>query len=173
MNRTNDIIVRPAIESDLDLLYDLNQASVPEVGSVTHPEFTQLVAELADVVLVASDGDSAIGFVLCMVEGTDYGSLNYQWFAQRNDAFAYVDRVAVAHSARGLGVGGLLYDAVVDLYAGQRPVLTAEVNLQPPNPGSLKFHRRHGFVEIGERWEDDRSKGVVYLARSLSASISK
>ena len=173
MNGTNEIVVRPALERDIARLYDMNQASVPGVGSVSSQAFTQLVKELADVVLVASDGDSPVGFVLCMVEGTDYGSPNYKWLAQHYDSFAYVDRVAVAVTARGLGIGGLLYDAIVDHYAGRRPVLTAEVNLEPPNPGSLKFHRRHGFVDVGERWDDDRSKGVVYLARPLSMSTSK
>ena len=168
MNDTGDIVVRRAVEADIERLYEMNQASVPGVGSVSGQAFKQLVMELGDIVLVASDDDGPLGFVLCMVEGTDYGSLNYKWLAQRYDSFAYVDRVAVDESARGLGIGGLLYNAIADHYAGLRSVLTAEVNLEPPNPGSLKFHRRHGFADVGERWDDDGRKGVVYLARSLS-----
>ena len=103
-----------------------------------------------------------------MIEGCGYASLNYRWISERYSSFAYVDRVAVAEAARGLGVGGLLYDNVMQHYTGTRPVLMAEVNLQPPNPGSLRFHERNGFTAIGERWEHDRSKGVVYLERALT-----
>ena len=61
----------------------------------------------------------------------------------------------------------MLYDAVAKRFAGERAVLLAEVNLAPPNPGSLRFHKRHGFREIGERWEIEDEKGVVYLERGL------
>ena len=64
-------------------------------------------------------------------------------------------------------MGSLLYEKAADHYAGERPVLMAEINLEPPNPGSLKFHKRHDFIEVGERWEDERSKGVVYVERAL------
>ena len=102
-----------------------------------------------------------------MVEGNRYDSKNYAWVMDNYVSFAYVDRVAVSEAARGLGVGGMLYEKAFQHYQGERPVVLAEVNLEPPNPGSLKFHQRHGFVEVGQRWEDDRSKGVVYLERSL------
>ena len=163
-----EIVIRPGQPSDLDTLHIINQAAVPGVGSVARADFARLVTDRADKLLVAVRGDKPLGFVLCMVEGNGHSSLNYQWISKRYASFAYVDRVAVAEDARSFGVGGLLYDAVIRHYRGNRPVLTAEVNLEPPNPGSLRFHERNGFTAVGERWEDDRSKGVVYLERGLS-----
>ena len=102
-----------------------------------------------------------------MLEGLGYESLNYRWLSERYDRFAYIDRIAVAEAARGRRIGEALYTAAIEAFAGNRPVLLAEVNLEPPNPGSLRFHKRLGFREVGERWEADRSKGVVYLERTL------
>ena len=161
------IIVRPVEANDLDVLHQINEASTPGVGSVSLERLTKLVFELADVVLVAVKDGQPIGFALLMVEGNRYDSRNYAWVMDSYVSFAYVDRVAVSERARGLGVGGLLYEKAIEHYDGKRPVLMAEVNLEPPNPGSLKFHKRHGFIEVGERWEDGNSKGVVYLERSL------
>lgn len=164
----NAIDVRFFKATDVDTLYEINEAAVPGVGSVTHDAFDRLVFDLADVVLVAINDGEPVGFVLCMVEGADYASLNYKWIAQRYPAFAYVDRVAVAEVARGLGVGGKLYQAAFRHYDGVRTVVTAEVNLEPPNPGSIRFHERCGFVSVGERWDDGGGKGVVYMERRLT-----
>lgn len=164
------IVVRPIEASDVNTLYAINEASTPGVGSVSRERFTKLVFDYADIVLVAVKDDEPIGFALLMVEGNGYDSQNYNWVMNNYVTFAYVDRIAVSDKARGLGVGSLLYEKAADHYAGKRPVLMAEINLEPPNPGSLKFHKRHDFIEVGERWEKDRSKGVVYVERALPVS---
>jgi predicted GNAT superfamily acetyltransferase len=166
----DDIVVRLCELQDIAVLHEINEAAVPGVGSVSRTAFDELVAQAAAVFVVGRRGTPGglgrpFGFALCMTEGLAYSSLNYQWLAQRYDRFAYVDRVAVAPEGRGRGLGALLYDAVVAHFEGRRPVLLAEVNLAPPNPGSVRFHERHGFAPIGERWSDGRQKGVVYMAR--------
>jgi hypothetical protein len=45
-------------------------------------------------------------------------------------------------------------------------VLTCEVNLRPPNEGSLRFHRRLGFREVG-RQETPYGALVTLLALDL------
>ena len=164
------IVVRPIEASDVNTLYAINEASTPGVGSVSRERFTKLVFDYADIVLVAVKDDEPIGFALLMVEGNGYDSQNYNWVMNNYVTFAYVDRIAVSDKARGLGVGSLLYEKAADHFAGERPVLMAEINLEPPNPGSLKFHKRHDFIEVGERWEKDRSKGVVFVERVLPFS---
>ena len=53
---------------------------------------------------------------------------------------------------RGGGIGRRLYESVEDWARGQGcRWLAAEINLEPPNPGSLEFHRRMGFVPIGQQ----------------------
>jgi predicted GNAT superfamily acetyltransferase len=86
-----------------------------------------------------------------------------RWVAERYPTFAYIDRVAIAPNHRSAGIGARLYDAVVARLSCQRTDLLCEVNLAPPNPGSVRFHERYGFRAVGERWTDDRTKGVVFL----------
>ena len=162
-----DITVRESRAEDLDALHLINEESVPGVGTLTRDRLEALVADSAATLVAVDAHGKPTGFVLVMLEGLDYESLNYRWLSERYDRFAYVDRIAVAEAARGRRIGEALYAAAIEAFAGNRPVLLAEVNLEPPNPGSLRFHKRLGFREVGERWEADRSKGVVYLERTL------
>jgi predicted GNAT superfamily acetyltransferase len=103
-------------------------------------------ADRADVVDV--DGEVA-GFVLTFAPGTAYDSQNYRWHARRfGDAFYYLDRVVVAPAHRGTGVAHEVYDLLeqVALPYGR---MVLEVNLDPPNEPSLRFHRRRGYAEVG------------------------
>lgn len=162
------MLIRDWKPGDLPALHAINEASVPGVGTLTREASDKLIIEASAATLVAELDGKPAGFVLCMFEGLDYGSLNYKWLSERYATFAYVDRVAVAAERRGRRIGEALYAAVYDRLAGVRDVLTAEVNLAPPNPGSLRFHKRQGFVEVGERWEIEGEKGVVYLEKRLS-----
>ena len=159
--------IRRFSREDLDALHLINEASVPGVGTLTRDRLAALVADSAATLVAVDTHEKPTGFVLVMLEGLGYESLNYRWLSERYDRFAYVDRIAVAEAARGRRIGEALYAAAIEAFAGHRPFLLAEVNLEPPNPGSLRFHKRLGFREVGERWEADRSKGVVYLERTL------
>jgi predicted GNAT superfamily acetyltransferase len=94
----------------------------------------------------------------------DYGSLNYAWFGERYDDFAYLDRVAVAQAHRNKGIGGLLYREVERRATARW--FTLEVNVRPMNEGSLRFHARLGFVEVGQR-ETDYGTRVSLMAKEL------
>ncbi len=162
-----NVSVRDWQASDLPALHDINERAVPGVGTLTRPAFDTLVREASAATLVAEADGMIAGFVLCMLDGLDYQSLNYRWLSERFEQFAYIDRIAVAAEMRGRSIGEALYQAAFTRFAGKRDTMLAEVNLAPPNPGSLRFHKRHGFEEVGERWEADRQKGVVYLKRPL------
>ena len=161
------MIIRDWCDADLAALHAINEAAVPGVGSVERAAFDRLVRDVSAATLVAEVDRQPSGFVLCMLEGLDYASLNYKWISSNYDRFAYIDRVAVAQDRRGQRIGEALYEAVVGRFSGMRDILLAEVNLAPPNPGSLRFHKTHGFHECGERWEIEGEKGVVYLRRDL------
>ena len=94
-------------------------------------------------------------------------SPNFDWFAARLADFVYIDRVVVAAAAHGQGLGKALYERLFDeaRVAGFRRI-TCEVNLDPPNPGSLAFHDRMGFVAMGETMLAN-GKTVRYFARSV------
>ncbi|MGI9525365.1 MAG: GNAT family N-acetyltransferase [Hyphomicrobiaceae bacterium] len=167
MPNTRQILIRDARPADGTALHAINEAAVPGVNSVSDESLSRLVRECADLALVAECANCLTGFAICMREGIEYDSPNYRWLLHRYAKFVYIDRIAVAPESRGGNVGQQLYESIIGHYEGRVPVLLAEVSLAPSNPGSLRFHHRHGFRPIGERWDSDGDKGVVFLERPL------
>jgi predicted GNAT superfamily acetyltransferase len=114
-----------------------------------------------------------LGLVITITPGNDYDSENYRWFEQRGGEFLYVDRIVVAEGMRGRGLGQILYERVfAEAELAGLTEVTCEVNLDPPNPGSLAFHDRLGFVQIGEQVTKGGSVRVALLsAPVVSASL--
>ncbi len=107
-------------------------------------------------------------FLLAFDEKPADISPNFDWFAARYADFVYIDRVVVAASAHGQGLGKALYERLFDeaKAAGFRRI-ACEVNLDPPNPGSLAFHERMGFEVVGEA-RLENGKTVRYFARTVA-----
>lgn len=148
----------------------MNNLAVPAVNELSEQEFAELmaIAHLVETVVDDSDPDIALGFVVIFTAGSDYASENYRWFEARGGDFLYVDRIVVGQGSRGRGLGQVLYDRVFTeaRLAGLADV-TCEVNLDPPNPGSLAFHDRLGFAQVGELV----TKGGSVTVALLSASV--
>ncbi len=156
---------------DLDAIAELNRGALPAVSSLDRHRL-EWFAEVATAFLVARGhdeaGDTVAGFLIGLGPGLDYPSDNYRWFSSHYDDFVYVDRIVVAPGHRDAGLGTRLYDTFAE--HGRRrgcPVMLAEVNIEPPNEGSLRFHRRHGFVAVGELDTENGTKRVVLLERRL------
>lgn len=164
------IALRAAIADDLDELVRLNNLAVPAVSPADHDHMRALVAMSAAAWVVDDPAEAGLAaFVLLFEPGSDYESPNYRWFVDRFDRFLYVDRVVVAEGHRGDGLGGRLYDAVAaEAVRRGAERVTAEVNLEPPNPGSSRFHRRHGFDAVGvQRFGEEYA--VEMLARPVGS----
>jgi uncharacterized protein len=103
-------------------------------------------------------------FLIVLDATADYQSINYQWFRDRYRDFLYIDRIAVDSRFHRGGLGRALYQ---DLFAEVRrrdvARICAEVNLQPPNPGSIAFHRAMGFVEVGELEHPGEKKVAMFV----------
>ncbi len=149
-------------------MVQLNDAASPAVP-VTAPDDMARLIELASLALVAVDGDGEVrGFVVALDPGAAYESENYRYFEERGTAHVYVDRIVVDGSARGSGIGRLLYDAVFDRARSTgRAEVTCEVNLEPPNPESLAFHERLGFARVAEQ----STKGGTIRVALLAAPV--
>ncbi len=156
--------IRPLRTGDLHTVMHLNNAAVPAVSEADLAKLQSLV-DIALLSLVAEHDGEVVGFCINFGPGTDYTSVNYLWFCERYDEFVYLDRIAVADSARNLGIGAALYAAVEQHVTGT-PWLLCEVNLRPRNDGSLRFHERIGFVEVGQQ-ETDYGFLVSMLAKDL------
>lgn len=98
-----------------------------------------VVAECSLTTVAHDPAGRLAGFVLVLGPGASYSSPNYRWFAQRYDDFRYVDRIVVSVAAHRSGLGRRLYREVFD-HARERgaPVVTVEVNVDPPNPVSTR-----------------------------------
>lgn len=144
----------------------MNNASTPHVNALTEEEFSWLRSHAA-YFRVAVDSEGVAGFVLCVAAGLDYWSDNYKWFAARYDAFLYLDRVVVAERARRSGVGRALYDDLHAVSAGRWPRVALEVNLRPPNPGSVAFHASLGYECVGVREYHDGANAVQLYCREV------
>lgn len=149
-------------------LLALNNAAVPNVNALAAAEFTALAAMGSVRVVAGEDGLAPRALMVTLPAGASYKSLNYLWFAARYDDFLYVDRIVVAPAARGLGLGRALYeDAFAQAREAGCPRVLSEVNIDPPNPGSLAFHRRLGFGIVAERRNAASGKGVAMMVRDL------
>lgn len=150
--RPVSIEVREIEAADIDELHRINEANVPEVGSVDRPRFDFLLGASVLALVVTVDGEPA-GFCLVLPLGMPYDSVNYRWFSERYDDVWYLDRVAFDRRFQRRGLGTRLYDEV-ERRVGERPeiaALTLEVNVDPPNEPSLAFHRRRDYDEVGRQ----------------------
>lgn len=159
--------VRDASTADVEAVLALNNAAVPNVNAIERGDLERIVA-LACYHKVVTDPEGVAAFVICMPSGGAYWSENYRWFTQRYDSFLYLDRVVVAERVRGQGVGTLLYDDMHAFARTQWPRVALEVNLAPPNPGSVRFHERLGYERVGDRsYGDGGEHAVAMYVKSL------
>ncbi len=166
MTLPDGLSIRALSDADLDVCVALNNGSIPAVSETDAARMQRLVetALLSLVVERVGDGE-LLGFCVNFGPGADYGSVNYRWFDERYDDYTYLDRIVISPAARNLGLGAELYAAVEERIA-PTPWLLCEVNLRPRNDGSLRFHHRIGFVEVGQQ-ETDYGILVSMLAKDL------
>lgn len=158
--------IRDVCEADLEAVLRLNQSEVPHVGSIDI-ERMHWFADNAAFFRVATREHQIGAYLIGMRPGTSYASPNYRWFCKRYADFAYVDRVAVAESARRTGLASRLYDDFAASVPASVEIMTCEVNIRPPNESSMRFHRRLGFDQVGSLVAGDGEKEVAMLAKNL------
>lgn len=147
-------LLRPITPADHDRVLAWNEAHVELLAPLDEARLVQLLG-WTDLGSVITDDGRDVGFVLTFASGTAYDSPNYRWFTahlgrQGHDAFYYLDRVVVDPSVRRSGIGSRVYDEIEERARQVGRVMCLEVNLDPPNEPSLEFHRRRGYVEVGQ-----------------------
>ncbi|ESQ73849.1 GNAT family N-acetyltransferase [Asticcacaulis sp. AC402] len=145
-----------------EALLALNNAFAKETSFLTEADWQQMIAEARFAFHVGTNG-----FILTFDQTAVYDSPNFLWLKARYDRFCYIDRVVIAASAQGSGLGKALYQHLFQ--AARRAgfeFVVCEVNLDPPNPGSIAFHERLGFDAVGEQTLPN-GKTVRYFASKL------
>ena len=159
--------IRDATVADLDSLLALNESEVPHVGSITLADMHDFLEKAAYFRVACSDGNNILAVLIGLAPGADYASLNYRWFNDRYEKFAYIDRITVAIDARRLGIAEALYADFEQQSAGWAEHLCCEVNLVPENPVSMTFHKRPGFNQVGTLETGNGTKMVALLMRKI------
>ena len=144
-------MIRPALAADFPRILELNADEVRQTSPLDEARLAELDALSALHWVVLREG-SIEGFLLAMGENAGYRNDNFDWFAQRYQRFLYVDRIVINRRSAGGGLGRALYAALfAHARAARIDSVVCEINLDPPNPASIAFHARHGFVEVGQQ----------------------
>ena len=97
------------------------------------------------------------GFIICFREESSYDSPNYKFFSNTESKFLYIDRIAIKDSFRRQGIGKSFYELIEKVAITKKIPLCCEVNTNPENLISIKFHEDFGFKKIGNREYEDHS----------------
>lgn len=145
----------------------MNNENDPAVSWLEREELEADLAVAKHALVIG--GHRVEGFCTTFASGLqrDLG-VNYAWFTARYPDFVYLDRVVVDEPFRSGGRGALLYAEVERRIReeGATSLFTCEVNLRPRNDGSLRFHARLGFEQVGEQ-ESKPGLVVAMLAKRL------
>jgi predicted GNAT superfamily acetyltransferase len=156
-------IIRTILPSDLLNVLEINNSNVPAVSELTLEKLQYLVEHSLHALVV--ERHKICGFCITFAPDAPYDSVNYQWFQDSYSDFVYLDRIALNPEAQGKGFGKLLYSYIeTSMSTGAPSPLCCEVNTQPPNPGSLRFHQAIGFEEVG-RLSTSPNKSVCLLRK--------
>jgi predicted GNAT superfamily acetyltransferase len=153
-------LIRTATTADLPAVLVLNAEWEHFTSALDGSSLASLHAQAAYHRVVVSDG-RVVAFLLALREGADYDSPNYRWFADTGRPFLYVDRIVVSRAEQGRGLGEALYDDIFEFALAEGVErIVCEVDVDPPNAASIRFHDRFGFREVGTQLVGGGSKRV-------------
>ena len=144
-------------QDTLEVILNLNQENVPEVGSLPSLSALKKRIQLSALNFYDLNEEEIIGFVICFREGSKYHSLNYKFFCDSEKKFLYIDRIIIKDGFRRRGAGTILYDHLSSISSKADLTLCCEVNTVPKNEISLNFHAKNGFIEVGGHNYEDHS----------------
>ena len=162
-------IVRNIEITDVARVLEINNANTPGVSELTLSELETDIKNCLHALAIDNEHGEVCAFCITFAPDAPDAGVNHQWFADRFESFVYLDRIAIDPTYQNLGLGVLLYQSVEQqmIASAQHSLLCCEVNLEPPNPGSLRFHHRIGFTEVGQH-----SPQQDYLVSMLSKNLN-
>ena len=157
-------VLRSPDVDDIAAMLALNNDFAVETSVLNMASLRQLIASSFYVRL----SGQADAFCIALDQDAQYENVNFDWFRRRYRRFIYIDRVVVSAHARGNGIARKMYGELklASQNAGHS-ALCCEINADPPNPASDRFHAAFGFVEVGSALLAERAKTVRYLAMPI------
>ena len=162
-------IVRNIESADLTRVLEINNANTPGVSELTLSELETDIENCLHALAIDNEHGEVCAFCITFAPDAPEAGANHRWFADRFESFVYLDRIAIDPTYQNLGLGVLLYQSVEQqmIASAQHSLLCCEVNLEPPNPGSLRFHHRIGFIEVGQH-SPQQNYRVSMLSKNLN-----
>ena len=160
------IIIRDVREHELDLVLALNNAAGPGILPMDAGKL-RFFWDNADYFRVAEKDGHLAGFLVALSQDAPHDSPNFLWFRERYPEFLYVDRIVIASTRRGAGVGRVFYGDVQSFAEVRVPRLCAEVFLEGSNHPALLFHGSFGFREVGQHVMPGPSLRAAMLVKEL------
>ena len=162
-------IVRNIEITDVARVLAINNANTPGVSELTLSELETDITNCLHALTIDNEHGEVCAFCITFAPDAPNAGVNHQWFAERYASFVYLDRIAIDPTYQNLGLGVLLYQSVEQqmIASAQHSLLCCEVNLEPPNPGSLRFHHRIGFTEVGQH-SPQQNYRVSMLSKNLN-----
>jgi phosphinothricin acetyltransferase len=164
-----DILIRPAIASDLPALVDIFNHYVIN-GHVTFDTELNTIGSRRE--WFESYGDGRYQLLVAIDDGTTVGCTYSSRYRPRPAFDTTVETsIYLAPHHRGRGMGSLLYAALFERLAAQ-PVHMALAAVALPNDASLALHRKHGFEEVGTFKEYAQKNGEWISSTWLHRRVS-
>jgi len=162
-------VVRNIETADLSKVLEINNANTPGVSELTFAELELDLHSSLHALVTENEQGEVCAFCITFDPGAPDAGDNHRWFAERYKSFVYLDRIAIDSNYQNRGLGALLYQSVEHhmLNSAEHSLLCCEVNLEPPNPGSLRFHKRIGFTEFDHRSYNEFDR-VSLLGKNIS-----
>ena len=89
-----------------DFIFNLNENNLPAV-SVLDDDLFNMFLKCSDYFKIIKIEDTPVGFLIALLRGRPYKSVNYKWFEDRYKSFIYVDRIVISSGHQNKGC--LLY----------------------------------------------------------------
>jgi uncharacterized protein len=131
---------------DIGASLALNNAHAKETSMLDSQTFCAMIGDAYLAITDAGDG-----LLIAFSQDADYDGINFRWFKERYPRFIYVDRIIVGHHMRGKRTAAQYYHRLFEQAKSDGyPIVTCEINTDPPNLRSLAFHISSGFTEVGK-----------------------
>jgi predicted GNAT superfamily acetyltransferase len=161
------ITIRDVREHELDSVLALNNAAGPTILPLDTHRAREIFQSATYFRVAEVDGHLA-GFLIAFDHNANHSSSNFRWFREHHPEFIYIDRVVVASSRRGSGLGRVFYADVQSFAEVRAPMLACEVFLEPRNDVAVLFHGTYGFHEVGQQVMPETGLRVSLLAKQMA-----